>query len=153
MERKKDIFDRLMELPGLRLFQPFYEKNREVLLYILFGGLTFLVSIFSFALCDVALHMNELIANVVSWIVAVSFAFFTNRIWVFQAPTKTFAEFISQMAAFFGGRVITLVIEEVILLVFVTWLALNSMAVKVAAQIIVIVLNYVISKLLIFKKR
>lgn len=152
MERKKDIFDKLMELPGLRYFQPLYEKHREVLLYIFFGGLTFLVSIFTFALFNVAMGMNELIANVLSWIIAVLFAFFTNRIWVFAAPTSTFAEFVSQMAAFFGGRLVTLVIEEVILLVFITLLGFDSMVVKVAAQVIVIVLNYVISKLVIFKK-
>lgn len=151
MERKKDIFDRLMGLPKLRYFQPFYEKNREILLYILFGGLTFLVSIISFGLCNVTLHMNELVANVVSWIIAVTFAFFTNRIWVFAAPTKNVREFISQLVRFFGGRLLTLGIEEVILMLFVTMMGLNSMMIKVIAQVIVIVLNYVISKLVIFK--
>ena len=55
------------------------------------------------------------------------------------------------MLSFFGGRVVTLVIEEIILLVFITWLGFNSMVVKVIAQVIVIVLNYVISKFWIFK--
>lgn len=153
MERKKDIFDRLMELPILRYFQPFYEKNREMLLYILFGGLAFLVSIFTFALFNVTFGMNELIANVVSWIITVTFAFFTNRIWVFQAPTKTVKEFVVQLGLFFGARVVTLVIEEVILLVFVTLLQMNSMVVKIVAQVVVIVMNYILSKLVIFKNK
>ena len=92
--------------------------------------------------------INELVANVLSWIITVLFAFLTNRVWVFQSPTNGVSEFVKQMFAFYSGRVITLIIEEVILLVFITWLGFNSMVIKV----IVILLNYVISKLVIFKK-
>lgn len=152
MSKKKDIFDKIMELPMLRVFESFYKKNKEVLLYLLFGGLTCIVSIASYVFFDVMLAMNELVANILSWILAVSFAYVTNRIWVFDAPTHTMREFLEQMASFFGGRVATLVVEEVILLVFVTLLAFPSVAVKVVAQVIVIVLNYVISKWFIFKR-
>lgn len=92
--------------------------------------------------------INELVANVLSWIITVLFAFLTNRVWVFQSPTDGVSEFVKQMFAFYSGRVITLIIEEVILLVFITWLGFNSMVIKV----IVILLNYVIRKLVIFKK-
>lgn len=152
MNKEKDIFDKLMSLPILNIFEPFYKKNKEILLYLLFGGLTFIVSIASYAFFNITLLMNELIANILSWILAVAFAFVTNRIWVFDSPTKTLNEFLKQMFSFFGGRVLTLVVEEIILLVFVTLLHFASMPVKVIAQIIVIVLNYVISKLFIFKK-
>lgn len=150
--REKDIFDKIMELPVLRIFNPFYKKYKEILLYLFFGGLAFIISIASYAFANIELGMNELIANVVSWILAVLFAFITNRIWVFQAPTKTTGEFIKQITSFFAGRIATFVVEEVILLVFITWLGFNSIGVKVVAQIVVIVLNYVISKLVIFKK-
>lgn len=128
----------------------FYKKNKEVLLYLFFGGLAFLVSIITYVFFDVMLSMNELIANVLSWVITVSFAYMTNKIWVFHAPTHTLQEFIKQMSSFFGGRIATLVIEELILLVFVTWLAFPSVLVKVVAQVIVIVLNYVISKHFVF---
>ena len=62
------------------------------------------------------------------------------------------AGFLKQMASFFGGRLFTLIVEEAILAVFITWLGFNSMAVKLVAQVVVIVLNYVISKLIVFKK-
>lgn len=152
MEQKKDIFDRLMELPVLCRFQSLYEKNKEILLYLFFGGLAFLVSISTFWLFHMVLHRNELWANAASWLITVLFAFFTNRIWVFAAPTETVREFLVQLWKFFGGRVVTLVVEEGILLVFITWLGMNSMMVKIFAQVIVIVLNYVISKLVIFKE-
>ena len=128
-----DIFDRLMTLPGLRLLEPFYKKHKAVLLYLFFGGLTTVISI--------ALQA------------AVLFAFLTNRVWVFRAPTKTTGEFLRQMASFYGGRVVTLLIEEAMLAVFITWLGFSDMPVKITAQIVVIVLNYFISKLFIFKKK
>lgn len=147
-----DIFDKIMHLPGLRILEPFYKKNKEILLYLFFGGLTFLVSIFSYAFFNVTLHINELLANVDSWILAVLFAFFTNRLWVFDTRTEGRRDFLCQMGAFFGGRLITLAVEEAILFVFITWLAFPSMLVKIAAQVIVILLNYIISKRVVFKK-
>ena len=112
-ETKPDIFDKIMHLPGLRVFEPLYKKYKEVLLYLFFGVLTTVVSIGSYAFFNVALGINELIANVISWVLAVLFAFFTNRIWVFAlAPTKTVEEFMKQLVSFAGGRVLTLVIER-----------------------------------------
>ena len=141
-----------MKLPILNIFEPFYKKNKEMLLYLFFGGLTFVVSVITYGFFNVSLGLDELIANIISWIIAVTFAFFTNRIWVFNSPTNGAREFVAQLISFFGGRVVTLVIEEIILLVFITWLKFPSMIIKIIAQIIVIVLNYVISKLIVFKE-
>jgi len=152
MAEKRDIFDKIMTLPVLNIFEPFYKKNKEMLLYLFFGGLTFVIGIASYIFFNVILFMNELVANIFSWILAVSFAYVTNKIWVFDAPTHTVKEFLMQMISFFAGRVATLVIEELILLIFVTWLVFPSVPVKVVAQVIVIVLNYVISKCFIFDK-
>lgn len=122
-----------------------------MLLYLFFGGLAFVVSVATYSLFNMALHMNELIANIYSWIITVLFAFFTNRIWVFQSPTEGVRAFLRQMMSFYGGRVITLLIEEAILFVFITLLSFSGLGVKIAAQIVVIILNYVISKLLVFR--
>ena len=140
------------EFPVLRIFNPFYKKNKEILLYLFFGGLTFLVSIISYAFLNIQIGWNALIANIGSWILAVSFAYVTNRVWVFDSNAETTADFIKEITSFIGGRVATLVIEELILFIFITNLGMNSMLVKIVAQVIVIVLNYVISKLIVFKK-
>ncbi len=150
---QQDIFDKLMHLPVLNIFEPFYKKHKEVLLYLFFGFLTFLFGIGTYALFNVTFGINELIANIMSWVVTVLFAFLTNRVWVFQANTENWTAFFSQMVNFYGGRVVTLVIEEVILYVFITRMGLFSVGVKVVAQVIVIVLNYVISKLFVFKEK
>ena len=152
MNEQKDIFDKIMSLPGLRRFYGLYAKYKEVLLYILFGGVSTVVSIGSFVLCETVLGMNELIANVISWILAVSTAYATNRTWVFCSKVRGRAIW-KEMVSFFSGRVLTLVMEELILLVFVTWLGFPGVWIKVAAQIAVLVGNYFISKLIVFKKK
>lgn len=151
MEEKKDIFDRIMGLPVLRKFYPLYEKYKSVLLYIFFGGLTTVISVGSFMLFEY-MGIDTLIANFLSWICAVLFAYVTNRIWVFSSRTTGTAA-LRELLSFFGGRVFTLGVEELLLLVFVQWLQLNSTWVKIAAQVIVLVLNYVISKILVFRKK
>lgn len=152
MSEQKDIFDKIMCLPGLRRFYGLYEKYKEVLLYILFGGVSTVVSIGSFVLCETGLGMDALVANVISWVLAVSTAYATNRTWVFGSKAKGKA-FWKEMVSFFSGRVLTLLMEEAILLVFVTWLNFPGTWVKVAAQVAVLVGNYFISKLIIFKKK
>ena len=147
-----DIFDKMMSLPGLRLFYKPYAKHKEIFLYILFGGVATVVSIGSFVICETLLGMDALIANVISWVLAVATAYTTNRTWVFGSKAKGKA-FWAEMAAFFSGRALTLLMEEGILLVFVTWLGFPGVWVKVAAQIAVLVGNYFLSKLIIFKKK
>ena len=150
--KEMDIFDKIMRLPVLRLFEPFYKEHKEVLLYLLFGGLSFVLNIVLFILLNGTLHINELVANVFCWSACVLFQYVTNKTWVFDGKTDSSKALIRQMASFFGGRLFTLGVEEVILAVFITWLGLNSVAVKIAAQIAVIVLNYIISKLIVFAK-
>jgi len=146
----EDIFDKIMLLPVLRLFYPLYKKHKEVLLYLFFGGLAFIVSISTFYFFNTVCGLNELVANVISWIITVSFAFLTNRKWVFKPSDKEKEGFWGQALRFFSGRIFTLIVEEVILFVFVTRLSFDSLLIKVIAQIVVIVLNYIISKLFVF---
>lgn len=147
MGTEKDIFDKTMELPILRILNSFYKKNKELLLYLFFGGLTFLVSISSYAVFNIRIGWNALTANIASWILAVAFAYVTNRTWVFKSSTDRGSDLIKEIIGFVGGRIATLVFEELILFIFITELEMNSILVKIVAQVIVITLNYVISKL------
>ena len=149
----RDIFDRIMGLPGLRHFYGLYAKYKSVLLYIFFGGLTTVISIGSFALCNQWLMVNELIANVISWICAVSFAYVTHRVWGFRSSAKGARQILSEALSFFSGRLVTRGIEEMMLLVFVTIARMNGMVIKVIAQFVVLVLNYFISKLVVFRSK
>ena len=135
----------------MQRLKDFCRKYREILLYIFFGGFTTIVSIGSFILFDKVLHIHELVANVLSWILAVAVAYGTNRRWVFCSRTRGHSFWI-ELFAFYGGRLMTLVMEEGALLVFATWLAYDSTLVKLVVQFAVLVGNYVISKFLIFRK-
>ena len=128
-------------------------RYREVLLYLIFGGLTTVVSLVSFWICVYPLKINVLIANVISWICAVTFAYFTNARWVFDAQPRSRGEAFRQFVSFYAGRLATLGVEEAILFVFVTLLHGNEMLVKLIAQVVVVVLNYVISKWFVFRKK
>lgn len=126
----------------------YYEKYKEVFWYVFFGGWTTVVSLGSFALCVKAVHMDPLAANVISWILAVTFAFVTNKKWVFASEKEKGAW--NQMLRFYGGRLSTLAMEEVVLIAFIKFLHFPSVPVKFAAQFLVLVANYVISKWFVF---
>ena len=164
-ERSPDIFDRIMHVKPFSVFEGFYVKNKSMLLYLFFGGLTTLVSIVTFWLAELLIKTDfnisilgsvysakVVLTNAISWICAVLFAFFTNRIWVFSSPTDTWRGFFKQMTAFFGGRFATFLLETAILIVFVSALNFNELVIKIFAQLVVLVSNYVISKLIVFKK-
>lgn len=160
-QEKKDIFDRMFESKLLKPFEEIYKKNKEVLLYLLFGGLTTVVSIVIFAALDsivnsgtivFGMRLDTLICQIVSWIGSVTFAYVTNRIWVFETNATKAAEIIKEAVSFYGGRVFTLIVETVIISVFADRLGFKKIIVKIVANVIVIVLNYIISKLFVFKK-
>lgn len=150
---KQDVFDRLISHRLFRFFQPFYTKHKEPLLYLFFGGLTTLVSLASFAGAEHLLGLPPLVANVVSWILSVAFAYITNRIWVFSHKAEDAQGIFREAISFAGGRVLTLFLEEVILAVGIHTLHMNSFLVKMIAQVLVVVSNYFISKLFVFKAR
>lgn len=153
MENHKDIFDKIMSLPVLRIFEGFYKKNKSVLLYLFFGVLTTAVSIVSFFVAGTVLGINVHIANTISWVLAVTFAFVTNRIWVFDAKCETKKDFFIQARDFYGGRLATYFVEELILLVFVNLLHFNQDIIKIIAQFVILVLNYLVSKFFVFRKK
>ncbi len=152
MEEKKDIFDRIMSLPILNIFEPFYKKYKEGLLYLFFGGLTFFLSIFLFWFMDSVMHLNEVVNNSIDWVICVAFQFFTNRTWVFDGKVDTKKDFLKQAGSFTLGRLFTLVVEDLLIFIFITLMGFPKMPVKLGATFVVIVLNYIISKLIVFKK-
>lgn len=147
----RDIFDTVMGLPGLRRFYGVYEKHKQIVLYVFFGGCTTVVGVGSFVLFDSVLGINVLLSNLLSWVLAVGFAYSTNRRWVFCSHTRG-KGFWKELAAFYSGRLLTLALEEGLLFVFVTWLGGNSTAVKLIGQVIVLIGNYLLSKFIIFQK-
>lgn len=125
-----------------------YKDNKEIINYLICGFLTFIVSMLIYALLSEALRINVLISNVLTWIIAVYFAFTVNRRFVFESNNKITDELLQ----FYSGRIVTLLIEQVILYIFIIRLSFDNLIIKLIAQIIIIILNYIISKFIVFKK-
>lgn len=152
--RRGDLFDRLFHLPPLRKFEPWLRAHREGLLYLLFGGLTTLVSFLSFYILEGVLHLDAtLVANPISWVLSVAFAYLTNRTWVFLSRAAGARAIALEALSFYASRVVSFLFEEGVLLLFVTLLALPALPVKIVASVLVVILNYLLSKLLVFRKR
>ena len=127
------------------------DRNREVLSYLFFGLLTTLVNFIVYYFGQRFFpQISLLIINVFAWIISVAFAYFTNREYVFTSNAATRYEKNKEITSFFGGRIATLGIEEIIIFVGIA-LVLNANLVKLFAQAVIIILNYVISKFLVFK--
>ena len=126
-----------------------YKKYKEIINYLIFGGLTTLISIITYALFAKVFHIGYLISNVLSWVLAVLFAYITNKIFVFESKSK---KNIKEITSFFFFRVVSLIMEMIILYVFVDMLHIDDLVTKIIAQVIVIVSNYVFSKVFVFKK-
>ena len=128
-------------------------KYAEVIKYLISGGLTTVVSVGSYWIFADKLGVDPLIANIYSWILAVTFAFFINKLWVFESHTDSKAAFFKEMGLFYGARLASLGGEELILFLTIKLLGMNAIVAKVIAQVFVLVFNYIFSKLVIFKKK
>ena len=134
------------------------KKHRELLMYCIFGFATFLVDTGIYAILGTLFDLNNNdvlmhICSIFSTSLAIVFAYVTNRIFVFQSQTRGFRELAKEMASFFAARILTMVIAELLMQYTVGLLGLESRLMKVAVNIIVIILNYIFSKLWIFKKK
>ena len=130
-----------------------FNKYKEVIMYLIFGVLTTIVSLVSYYLLTITIFNPDnaillQVANVLSWIISVLFAYITNRKYVFESKNNNI---LKEVSSFFGSRFITLLLDMLIMFVGVTLLKGNDKFIKVISQVIVIVSNYIFSKLFVFK--
>ncbi|MFN2939263.1 GtrA family protein [Lachnospiraceae bacterium YH-ros2226] len=137
---------------GRAKVMPLYAKYKQLMMYGIFGLWTFIISIGTYALFTEGFGWNIILSNAISWVFATYFAFATNRRYVFVAHVKGIYAFVHQLIGFSAGRLITLGIEEAMLYFFIGRLRWPNMPVKFMSQFIVIALNYVFSKLIVFRK-
>ena len=128
--------------------------TKEIILYVVFGVLTTIVSLVTYYVCvgtilnaENAIQLQ--IANIIAWIVSVVFAYITNRKFVFESTNKNK---LGEATKFVTSRIATLLMDMLIMFLGVTLLKLNDGIIKLISQVIVIVANYVFSKIFVFKK-
>ncbi len=136
-----------------------YFKHKEILNYLIFGGLTTVISWGSYSLFVKAFGMSISVGNVLSWICAVLFAFVTNKLFVFESKTWQPAVAIREFFSFISARLVTGAIEWVGVPYFSshgltqTLFGVKGLWAKIVVSVVVIILNYVFSKFLIFIKK
>lgn len=128
------------------------DKIKALVLYGIFGALTTAINIVIFWLLSDVITINYLVANALAWIIAVVFAFFTNKLYVFESRGMTKAVVVKEFTEFILARAATGVLDMVFMYIGVSLLSWDQTITKVIINVIVIILNYVISKLWVFKK-
>ncbi len=128
-------------------------KYRHVLLYGIFGVLTTVVNIVVYWVMAHLLHLTTTPSTLIAWVVAVLFAYLTNRKWVFDSQAEGNKQILAELISFFLCRIATGVVDWLCMFAFVDLLHLNDVLIKAAANVLVIILNFIASKWLIFKKK
>lgn len=133
-----------------------YIKYKEIINYLIVGILTTFVSLSTYFLTiNVILpeksDLNVQIANIISWICAVTFAYYTNRIYVFQSSSKN-KEKVKEIIKFFTSRILSLIIDMFFMYILYSVLKVNDSISKLIVQVVVTILNYIFAKMVVFNR-
>ncbi len=141
--------------PLIKLFFKLWDifMTREVITYLISGVLTTVVNWVLYWLIVEKIGMEELSGNAVDWVLTVAFAYAINAFWVFDSKFIGWSVERKKILKFYAARLLTFVIEEGGILIFVKQLKFNGLMVKAVLAVIVIILNYVFSKLFVFLKK
>lgn len=129
-----------------------YKKNKEIINYLIFGVLTTVVSFVVYFIFAKVFKIDEVISNVISWFFSVLFAFITNKLYVFESKETAKKTLLKEIISFYLARLFTGVVCDLgVFALMVKMFKINDVLSKLVTQVIVTVLNYVFSKLLVFK--
>lgn len=139
----------------MKKLRTLYKKYEEIIHYLIIGVATTFVSLAVYFICvhtflDAKNPLELQIANIISWIISVAFAYITNRIFVFKSKSK---EYIKEIINFFISRLLTLAMDMGIMFLFVSIINIEDTIAKLISQIVVILANYILSKVFVFKKK
>ena len=128
-------------------------RHYDILVYLIFGVLTTAVNYIVYLPCYNLLHLSATVSNVIAWAAAVAFAYVTNKPFVFHSHDWSAKTVIPELTKFIGTRLGSGGLETLVLLVFVDMLKGNGNVWKLLTSVLVVALNYIGSKLLVFRKK
>ena len=138
----------------LEKIKELYTKYKEVINYLVFGVLSTIVNFFTYFISARLIGIDEVISSGISWFCAVLFAYITNKVFVFESKTHGIKEFVKEIVSFFLARIISGALCDVgTFAIMVKVLHINDIISKVVTQVMVVIVNYIFSKLIIFKKK
>ena len=124
-------------------------KSKIPVMYLFFGVLTTIVNIVTYIFFSEFCGINYLISNIIAWFISVVFAYVTNRKWVFESKSN---KILKEFTLFLGGRASSGVMDTALLFIAVDLLNFNDLISKIAIGIIIVIVNYIFSKYIVFKK-
>ncbi len=130
-----------------------YKEHEEGMNYLIFGFLAFLLNYVLYYLFSSVLHVHYMAATALSWLLTVVFAYWTNRTFVFKSKNKSAQSLGKEFVSFIGARIATEFLELGLMFAMVTVAGINEYISKFICQVIVILANYFLSKLWIFKEK
>lgn len=128
-------------------------KYKEIIMYGIMGVLTTIVNIISFTIFEKTFGITALVSNIIAWVISVIFAYITNKLYVFESKSFKKDVLIKEITSFTSARIFSLLLEEAIIYILIDIMSMNSIIVKIISNIVVIIVNYILSKLVIFKKK
>ena len=128
-------------------------KYKSFIAYGVFGVLTTVVNIVIYSFSYNTVGISNTLSNVIAWIIAVAFAYLTNKVWVFGSTSWKWEVLKKEVVAFISCRLATGILDIVIMYICVDVMQWNALLMKIASNVMVIILNYIFSKLVIFKKK
>ena len=123
--------------------------EKEIISYLIFGVLTTVVNIVVYFICSWFFGIQYIISNILAWFFSVLFAYITNRNWVFESRNTNI---LKEAILFFGGRLFSGIVDTLLMILFIDILVIDDLISKTTIAIIVIILNYIFSKLIVFTK-
>ena len=130
-----------------------FAKYKQTILYLIFGVLSTIVNILTYVFCTRNLNIEFLISNWIAWIVAVLFAYITNKFFVFESKKINIKFLIKELSSFVSCRLLSGIIEMILMYTMISLMSLNDFTVKIITNVVVVILNFIFSKLIIFKNK
>ena len=131
-----------------------YLKYKEIINYVIFGGFSTIVNFASYYVSARLLSIDEVVSSAISWFCAVLFAYITNKLFVFESKNDSKKDFFKELILFFLSRIVSGIFCDVgTFALMVKVFYINDIIAKIVTQVMVIIVNYVLSKLVIFKKK
>lgn len=138
----------------MKFFEQARRDQSEFTVYMIFGCLTTIINYLVYLFCRFTLGPENIILNTsLAWLTSVLFAYFTNKIWVFKTTNYRFYYIARELSIFISSRFITGLLDIAIMKICVDWAGFNDLIIKVISSILVIIINYLFSKIIIFRGR
>ena len=137
----------------IQLILDLLKKHKSFIAYGVFGVFTTVVNIVTYNVCYNFLGISNTLSNIAAWILAVTFAYLTNKVWVFGSVSWRWEVLKKEIPTFISCRIATGVLDLVIMFICVDIMGWHALMMKMISNILVIILNYIFSKLVIFRKK